>query len=63
MRCFIDEYGLLVEECKAKYTIVLQGSYEWSWFGNGWWYETESIEPKIPLSRLFSTEMLFKNSA
>ena len=62
MICYIDKYGTLVEKCNAIYTILLQGSYEWSFIWNGWMYDIVSIEPKIPLSRLFSSEMLFEKS-
>jgi hypothetical protein len=56
---FIDECGLLVSEDRAKYKVLLQGSYQWSWLDMGWWYLIKSIEPKIPLSRVLSREMLF----
>ncbi len=58
--CFIDKYGFLVEESNASYKVVLQGSYQWSWWGNDWLYDIKSIEPPIPLSKIFSREMLLQ---
>lgn len=58
---FIDEYGLIVNEKNSTYKVELQGSYKWSYLCNCYVYEIKTIEPNIPLSRLFSSEMLFEN--
>lgn len=54
MVCFIDEYGIIVEEKDSKYTVTLDGSYEWSFFSKGWWYGIKEITPKINITYIFS---------
>ena len=56
---YIDAFGCIVEEKDARYKVWLQGSYEWSYAANGWWYEVEKTEPAYGLlGRIFSKEKL-----
>jgi hypothetical protein len=48
----IDEYGIVVDESKSKYEILLTESYKWLYTSNCWWHEIKDIKPNIPLKGL-----------
>lgn len=57
---FIDEFGWIVPQEQSTHKATLSGGYSWSFSLGAWWYDIEKIEPKIPLSRILSSEMLLK---
>lgn len=57
---FIDEYGYIVPQDQSTYKVTLNGSYCWNFSLGAWCYEVEKIEPQIPLSRIWSSEMFFE---
>jgi hypothetical protein len=57
-KVFIDAYGLITDEIKSAYTVILQGSYTYSSLFGGYWFEVERTIPQIPMSNLFCETML-----
>jgi hypothetical protein len=43
----IDEYGIVVDESKAKYEILLTGSYKWLYTSNCWWPQYKALDKAL----------------
>lgn len=59
MKVNMTQQGEIVNE-KSFYEVELTGSYRYSQFDKGYWYEVKSIVPELAISDVFSDKLLFE---